>query len=174
MLSRKSFRSRSGLFRFSIVGSVIVLCACTAKPQFDAAAESAKLQRRDAEWADLATAGKNVDSIVSYWTDDAVVIEPGQPVVEGKAAIRNYVAESYKTPGFKIHWVSEKPTFSPDGKFAYMRGTDEMTVPGPKGAPMTLHLRGYSIWRMEPDGQWRCVVDIANEAPPSVAPAPAT
>ena len=166
--------SPSSVRRISIVAAVVALSACTARPQFDATAESAKLQRRDAEWADLATAGKNVDSVVSYWTDDAVIIEPGQPAVEGKAAIRNYVAESYKTPGFKIHWVSEKPTFSPDGKFAYMRGTDEMTVPGPKGAPMTLHLRGYSIWRLEPDGQWRCVVDIANEAPPPAAPAPAT
>jgi ketosteroid isomerase-like protein len=166
--------SLSSARHFIVLASVFGLSACVAKPQFDAAAESAKLQRRDAEWADLATAGKNVDSVVSYWADDAVIIEPGQPAVEGKAAIRSYVAESFKTPGFKIHWVSEKPTFSPDGKLAYMRGTDEMTVPGPKGIPMTLHLRGYSIWRMEPDGQWRCVVDIANEAPPSAAPAPAT
>ena len=149
--------------------SAFALTACAAKPRFDQAAESATLLRRDAEWANLATAGKNVDSVVSYWTDDAVVLEPGQPAVEGKAAIRKYVAESFKTPGFKIHWVSEKPMFSPDGKLAYMPGTDEMTVPGPQGKPMTLHLRGYSIWRLEPDGQWRCVVDISTEAP-----APAT
>ena len=166
-----AFRLPSTVSSFYIFASVLALGACT--PKFDATSESAKLMRRDVEWADLASAGKNVDSIVSYWSDDAVIIEPGQPVVEGKAAIRNYVAESLKTPGFKIHWVSEKPTFSPDGKFAYMRGTDEMTVPGPKGAPMTLHLRGYSIWRLEPDGQWRCVVDIANEAPSPTAPAPA-
>ena len=169
MLSRIPFNRASSVRRFSIFASALALGACVPKSQFDAAAESATLLRRDAEWADLASAGKNVDSIVSYWTDDAVIIEPGQPAVEGKAAIRNYVAESFKTPGFKIHWVSEKPTFSPDGKFAYMRGADEMTVPGPKGAPMTLHLRGYSIWRLEPDGQWRCVVDIANEAPAPAA-----
>ena len=172
MLFRIPLSSPSIVRRFSIFASVLTLGACATK--FDATSESAKLLRRDAEWSDLATAGKDVDSIVSYWTDDAVIIEPGQPVVEGKAAIRNYVAESLKTPGFKIHWVSEKPTFSPDGKFAYMRGTDEMTVPGPKGAPITLHLRDYSIWRLEPDGQWRCVVDIANEAPPPSPSAPAT
>src|SRR3981081_172179 len=78
----------------SIVASVFALSACAATSKFDATAESAKLQRRDAEWADLASAGKNVDSIVSYWSDDAVVIEPGQPAVEGKAAVRNFVAES--------------------------------------------------------------------------------
>jgi len=169
MLSRIPFSPPSIVRGFSIFASVLVLGGCA--PKFDATSESARLLRRDAEWADLASAGKNVDSIVSYWSDDAVIIEPGQPAVEGKAAIRNYVGESLKTPGFKIHWVSEKPTFSPYGKLAYMRGTDEMTVPGPKGTPITLHLRGYSIWRLESDGQWRCVVDIANEAPSPSAPA---
>lgn len=138
--------------------------SCSAR-SFDAGTEEAKLLRRDAEWADLATAGKDVDKIVSYWTDDAVLIFPGQPVLEGKAAIRAYVDSSLKTPGFKIHWVSEKPVFSPDGKFAYMRGTDELTIPGPGGTPITLHLRGISIWRLEADAQWRCVVDISNEEP---------
>jgi ketosteroid isomerase-like protein len=141
--------------------------ACAPKPTtFDANAESAALLRRDADWANLATAGKDVDQIVSYWTDDAVVMEPGQPAVEGKAAIRAFVTSSLQTPGFKIHWVSEKPTFSPDGKMAYMRGADEMTVPGPKGEPVTVHLQGYSVWRKDADGQWRCAVDIATEAAP--------
>ncbi len=144
--------------------SVFVSCS---QRSFDAATEQAKLLRRDAEWADLASAGKDVDKIVSYWSDDAVLIFPGQPVLEGKAAIRAYVDSSLKTPGFKIHWVSEKPVFSPDGKLAYMRGTDELTVPGPNGMPITLHLRGISVWRLEADGQWRCVVDISNEQPPA-------
>ena len=132
---------------------------------FDVATEEAKLLRRDAEWADLATKGKDIDNIVSYWSDDAVIIMPGQPIVEGKAAIRAYVASSLSNPVFKIHWKSSKVTFSPDGKMAYMPGTDEMTVPGPNGAPMTLHLRGIAIWRLDPDGLWRCVVDISNEEP---------
>jgi Ketosteroid isomerase homolog len=159
------FRSLSVVAVSLLLGA----CATATPPAFDAAAESAKLMQRDAEWADLATAGKDVEKIVSYWTDDAVIMEPGQPAAEGKQAIRAYVTQSLSTPGFKIHWVSQKPTFSSDGKMAYMRGTDDMTVPGPKGAPMTLHLQGYSIWRKDTDGQWRCVVDIANEAPPPVA-----
>src|SRR5437762_11238254 len=65
---------------------------------FDVATEEAKLLRREAEWADLATKGKEIDKIVSYWTDDAVLIMPGQPSVEGKAAIRAYVASSFSNP----------------------------------------------------------------------------
>ncbi len=143
--------------------------AATDPPSSRKSGATARLEdmllRRDAEWADLATAGKDIDKIVSYWSDDAVLILPGQPVVEGKKAIRAYVASSLSNPVFKIHWKSTKPTFSPDGKMAYMPATNEMTVPGPDGAPMTLHLRGIAIWRLDPDGQWRCVVDISNEEP---------
>jgi ketosteroid isomerase-like protein len=146
------------------VTALTVLGGCSAA-HFDAAAESRKLQQRDAEWAQAAAAGKDVDKIVSYWSDDAVVMEPGQPPYEGKAAIRAYVASSLQTPGFSIHWVSSNPTFSPDGNMAYMRGTAEMTVPGPNGALMTMHSRGVTIWRRDHDGLWRCVVDIANEPP---------
>jgi ketosteroid isomerase-like protein len=134
---------------------------------FDPVAEQAKLLRRDAEWADLASAGKDVEKVVSYWSDDALLIFPGQPVLEGKAAIRDYVSASFKIPGFKIHWVSEKPAFSPDGRIAYMRSTDELTVPGPNGTPITLHLRGITVWRVDSDGEWRCVADISNEQPPA-------
>ena len=146
---------------------VALVAVGTSTYPSDKATEEQKLLRRDAEWADAALAGKDIEKIVSYWSDDALVIEPGQPIYEGKSAIRAYVAASLKIPGFKIHWVSEKPVFSPDGKMAYMRGVEEMTAPGPDGALVTLHSRGISIWRHDPDGEWRCVVDIANEPPPA-------
>ena len=156
------------LRRLALMVLPFLVFSCSQR-DFDSVAEGQKLLRRDAEWADLATDGKDIEKIVSYWSDDAVLIFPGQPVLEGKAAIREYVTASLNTPGFKIHWVSQKPVFSPDGKFAYMRGTDELTLPGPNGTPITLHLRGISLWRFDPDGQWRCVVDISNDEPP---PAP--
>src|SRR5213082_774668 len=157
---------RSRLLDLSVLILPLVLGGCSQRG-FDPATEQTKLLARDAEWADLATAGKDVEKVVSYWSDDAVLIFPGQPVLEGKAAIRAYVAASFNTPGFKIHWVSQKPVFSPDGKFAFMRGTDELTLPGPNGGTITLHLRGISVWRLDPDKQWRCVVDISNAAPPT-------
>ena len=150
----------------SLAAFAFTLGSCSQR-EFDPTTEGEKLLRRDAEWADLATTGKDIEKVVSYWSDDALLIFPEQPVLQGKAAIRAYVTASFNTPGFKIHWVSQKPVFSPDGKFAYMCGTDELTVPGPNGTTMTLHLRGISLWRFESDGQWRCVVDISNEEPPA-------
>ena len=150
----------------SSISALAFACGCSTL-QFDPVAEAGRLLRRDVEWADAASAGKDVEKAVSYMSDDAIMIPPGQPPVVGKAAIRAFIASSFQVPGFKIHWVSERVTFSPDGKLAYMHGTNATTVPGPNGALLTIPGRGITIWRMEPDGQWRCVIDIWNDPPPA-------
>lgn len=147
------------------VVAIFGLVGC-APPPFNPSVEQQKLLQRDAEWADVASAGKDVERTASYWSEDALIIPQGQPIVEGKAAIRAFVASNFQTPGFKIHWKSEKPAFSPDGKLAYMRSTSTTTVPGPNGTLMTLPGRGMTVWRLDSDGQWRCVVDIWNDPPP--------
>jgi ketosteroid isomerase-like protein len=146
------------------LGVMMLVSGCSAL-SFDPASESQKLLRRDAEWSEVASAGKDVERIASYWSDDAIIIPQGQPIVEGKAAIRAFVKSSLQIPGFSIRWVSEKVSFSPDGKVAYMHGRNTITVPGANGALVTLVGRGVTIWRLEPDGQWRCVVDIWNDPP---------
>ena len=149
------------------VAAALVALGC-ASPSFNPIEEQQKLLQRDAEWAGIASAGKDVEKTISYFSDDALMIPQGQPIAEGKAAIRAYVTASFKIPGFRIHWKSEKVAFSPDGNLAYMRGTSTTTVPGPNGALVTIPGRGISVWRMEPDGLWRCVVDIWNDPPPVV------
>jgi ketosteroid isomerase-like protein len=149
------------------VGVCILLASACARPTFDFKTEEAKLLARDAEWSTAAAEGKDVDKVVSYWTDDAFVLPPGRPAVEGKAALRAFVTESFKIPGFQIRWKSEKVAFSPDGRLAYMRSTNEMTVPGPDGKPTTMKGRGMTVWRVDGDGQWRCAADVWNAPPAS-------
>src|SRR5665213_3852972 len=87
------------------IALLLTAVGCSRVP-FDTVAETKTLLARDAQWAEAAVQGKDIDKIISYWSDDAVVIPQGQPIVEGKAAIRAYVANSLQIPGFKIHWVS--------------------------------------------------------------------
>jgi ketosteroid isomerase-like protein len=128
-------------------------------------AEKRMLLKRDAEWATLASRGGDVEAILSYWTDDAVVLPPGQPTIRGKAALRDYVSASLRIPGFSISWKSTEATLSPDGSLAYLNGENRVTMQGPDGSPMTIVGRAVTVWRKEPDGQWRCAVDIWNEPP---------
>jgi ketosteroid isomerase-like protein len=142
----------------------IALSAC-APPPFDAVGEGKKLAARDAEWANVSLEGKDIEKIVSFWTEDGRVIQPGQPVYDGKAAIRGFVTEALKMPGFKIHWVSEPPVFSADGTMAYLPGVVEVTVADDKGVATTSKSRALNVWRKDSDGVYRCVMDINNDPP---------
>jgi len=64
----------------------------------DLAAERSLLLQRDAEWAAAASAGRDLERVLSYWTDDAIVMPPGLPAVIGKAALREYVRASMNIP----------------------------------------------------------------------------
>jgi ketosteroid isomerase-like protein len=128
----------------------------------DIAAEKERLLRRDSEWAQAASEGRDVDRILSYWTDDAVVLPPGLPQVVGKTALRQYVEGSMRIPGFRITWESKDVTLSPDGQLAYMFSRNEVAMNGPDGSPVTIEGRAVTIWRRESDGEWRCAVDIWN------------
>src|SRR5207302_8953623 len=97
----------------------------------DPSAEAERLLKRDAEWAALASAGRDIDRILSYWTDDAVVLAPAFAPVIGKAALRGYVENSFRIPGLKISWKSSEVRFSPALNLAYSFGvhTFSMYVP---------------------------------------------
>ena len=56
---------RSRLIDLSVLILPLVLGGCSQRG-FDPATEETKLLHRDAEWADLASAGKDVEKIVSY------------------------------------------------------------------------------------------------------------
>jgi ketosteroid isomerase-like protein len=135
------------------------------KAASDPSTERKRLLERDAEWVAVASEGRDVDRILSYWTDDAVVFPPGLPPLIGKAALREYVENSLRIPGFKISWESTDVKFSPDLKLAYMFSENSVTMNGPDDKPVTTKGRAVTIWRREPNGEWRCAVDIWNEAP---------
>jgi uncharacterized protein (TIGR02246 family) len=142
------------------------LAACAARP--DLSAEREAILSTDREWA-RAAAERDLDRIVSFWADDAILLPPGEPARIGKEAIRAFVASSLSTPEFGIRWETTEVTVSASGDFAYAFGTNRITVPGPESSPITIPGRGITIWRKEPGGAWRCVVDIWNEEPGGAA-----
>ena len=143
---------------------LIFIVACT-ETKVDLKTEEAAIIKADSIWSALSAEGKDIDKILSYWAEDAVVIPPGQPVVKGKEALRKFVEESFKIPGFSISWKSSEVKLSPDGKLAYLYAENMTTINDSTGNKMSMPGRGYSIWRKETDGSWNCVVDIFNNPP---------
>jgi ketosteroid isomerase-like protein len=127
--------------------------------------ERAAILEVDKQWANAAAEGRDIDHIVSFLTDDATIFPPGSPAVVGKDAIRRFVQESLATPGFSIRWETTNVTLSPDGTLAYATGKNQSTFNDPQGKQVTVYGKGVTVWRKEPSGVWKCVIDIWNEDP---------
>lgn len=89
----------------------------------------------------------------------------GAPIISGKAAIRDYVTQSFATPGFKISWKTLDATVSDDGTMGYTTAESTITFPGADGQPVTETGRGVAVWRRDPSGAWKCVYDAWNHGP---------
>jgi ketosteroid isomerase-like protein len=147
--------------------AAVILCflvaGCATVPDSDRTKDA--LVQRDREWAAVAAQGRDVDRIVSFWTEDATVFPPGGPVVNGKAAIRDYVQKSLAIPGFRIHWSPASAAISADGTLGYTTGENSVTVPGPEGKVVTIMGRYATVWRRDQSGDWKCAIDIWNSGP---------
>lgn len=123
------------------------------------------LMRTSREWA-RALSTRDVDQIVSYWSEDAVVLPPDRPAVVGLSAIRQYVAGSLATPGFSVTWEPEFAFVDETGTVGYLLERSRFTFPDPSGAVRSQDGKTVTVWRKAPDGHWKCVVDIWNGSPP--------
>ncbi len=153
-----------GFFALAVVGASFACAGCaSAGSQAEVRSE---ILRLDAEWS-RAAQNRDVNRVLSFWADDAVVFPPGSPAVVGSAAIREFVAKSFQTPGFSISWRTTTVAVSRGGDIAYTYGTNRVTFSAPDGKQVTVDGKAVAVWRREKGGAWKCVIDIWNDVPAS-------
>lgn len=145
----------------------LVAAGCAAG--VDVETERQTLLDSDRAFAAAALAG-DLDQVFSYWTDDAAIYPAGMPAVQGKDAIRGFVAGNRAQPGFSIRWEPHEAVVSQDGSLGYTIGDYEVSIDGPDLNPIIRRGRYLQTWRKDESGSWRCVVEI--QAPLSVPDGP--
>ena len=149
---------------FALALALTVAGSAFDAPRLAVQDDAAALMQTSREWA-KAAAGGDVDVILSYWADDAVVMAPDEPVVDGKAALRAMVLGMQKIPGFSITWEPERAVISKSGDIGYLIERNRVTFTGPDGAVKTQFGKAVTIWRKDASGAWKCVVDAWNNNP---------
>jgi uncharacterized protein (TIGR02246 family) len=144
--------------------TVLVVGCAKAPPSVDLDAEKAELMQASRNWASTVSSG-NLDSMVSYWADDAVVMPPGEAALVGKEAIRGYVAGMLAVPRFSITWEPEQAEVSVSGDMGYLVERNTATFTDSTGTRQTHLSKAITIWRKNPEGQWKCVVDGWSDVP---------
>lgn len=130
----------------------------------DQKAESEALMDLSREWSDYVSSG-DLESAMEFWADDAVMLPPDLPILEGKEAIREYVEDAVEMPGFGISWEPISAHISAAGDMAYMIERNVTQFDDPDGNRVTIHGKVVTVWRRDQEGNWRNVVDMWNTAP---------
>jgi ketosteroid isomerase-like protein len=166
-----------------VVVGCLVACgtvACSRNQQasrVDLEAEKAALLKRDNEWQVAVAEKKDAAKIAAFFTTDGIMFGSGEATVAGREALTKSVADLVAGPAFKDEWTWSRVELSPDGHLAYLVGTTNITTYDGSGHPVTNHARLINVWRKDPDGVWRCIVDAwvdppAADTPPSANAAP--
>ena len=144
---------------------LVAFTSCSNQEQStDTKAESKKLMETSRRWSQVA-ATKMTDSILHYWTDDAVVLSPGEAPIRGKDAVRAMLEGSFKTPGFEISWQPKSVEVSKSGDLGYMLENTKMVMTDSAGKQMTQNFEAVTIWKRQADGSWKCTVDVLSPLP---------
>ena len=150
--------------------AIAILVAGCAQERQDDSAEAERLMQTSREWAQAASTG-HMAAVLGYFADDAVLISAGQQPVRGRDALRAYLAETSKIPGFRIRWEPIEAKVS--GDMGYLLERTQVTMNVPDGQPVTENFQAVTIWRKQPDGAWKNVVDATVPAAPDRSLTPA-
>jgi len=144
------------LFSVLVLSSLFVAC----QRQIDTrTADEATLRNLDAEWSKAAGA-KDLEKTVSYYTDDALILPPNIPTIQGKQGARAMWQGMFSVPGFGGGWKATRVEVS--GDLGWVTGTYELSETDASGRPMVDKGKYLEVWRKQADGSWKCVADMFN------------
>ena len=151
---------------FALIGSAVLVSSCAPSPAPDTrAAEEALIAALDTEWS--STAAKNdLDGTLAFYSEDAVLLPPNAPVARDKESIRKSWA-GLLGPNTAVSWKVAKVEVAKSGELGYLYGTYQLSIKDPKGGP-AIHDAGkiLEVWKKQPDGKWKCIVDTYNSDVP--------
>ena len=142
---------------------------CTGLAEDTNAATELHLRGLEAQWSKTAGA-KDLDKMVSFYADGAMVLPPNAPSATTKEAIRKVWKDLFETPGSAVSFKPSKVEVAQSGDIAYSSGTYDVTMKNASGKPVSDQGKYVAVWKKQADGKWKCVADIWNSDLPAAAP----
>ncbi len=145
--------------------AILTISSCARKVDTKADIEAIKITQAE---FDAAVNAGDLDSWMSFYTDDAVRMPPNMPAWVGKDAIRDGYQSFFEQNTFEGGGLIEEVIVS--GDWAFIRGTATYTVtPKTSGEPIREYLGKWVAFnKRQPDGSWKYHCFINNyDLPPS-------
>jgi ketosteroid isomerase-like protein len=98
-----------------------------------------------------------------WFAEDGVALGNGAQPVIGKVAITK--SANWSPKDYQLTWTPTDALMGPSGDMGYTWGHFEGHAKDPNGNPVVTSGRYVTIWRKQPDGNWKVVLDAgANDA----------
>lgn len=146
-----------------LIVTVLVLASCSKSGDSEASASKVELGQMNRDFA-AALNAKDAKMAASLYTEDAVLIPPGEDMVRGRENIEAYWKIAIDSGGVRDVSVETIDARS-SGVLGYEIGTFELTANGPNGEAMKDTGRYIELLKREPDGKWYSTAGIWNASP---------
>lgn len=110
----------------------------------------------------IATNAKDINLWSSYLAPNAVFIPPGVPSLETREAILDYYRNAFADPNFALDCQQFSVDVAQSRDMAWARGRCQASFTGPSGLQAHGTSRWFKVWLKQPDGSWKCGVNIWN------------
>jgi uncharacterized protein (TIGR02246 family) len=141
-----------------LVGLAASVAALLAPARVRAADDEQVIRALDAAWS-RALEAKDLEGTVAHYADDAVLLPPDAPLVEGKPAIRERFARRLATAGYHASFVTTRVTVA--GAVAYELGAFHVTAAAPGGAAVARVGKHLVVWEKRA-GRWQVTAESLN------------
>jgi ketosteroid isomerase-like protein len=132
-----------------------------------AAADARVLMEADSAFS-AAASGRGLEGFLEFVADSATFFD-GSSMQRGREAVGEAWRDLLETPGNSMTWRPTEGDIAASGELGYTIGRWEFT--GAEGSARGSYV---TIWRRQPDGSWKVVVDIGDvDAPEGGAAAEA-
>ena len=145
---------------------LLALIGCSGSEdsvQTEVSASEFELGQMNRDFA-AALNAKDAKAAAAAYSEDAVLIPPGEPLVRGREAIEEYWRGAIELGGIRDVSVETMDARS-SGSLGYETGSFELTVNGPDGEAVVDRGRYIELLRREPDGRWLSTHGIWNASP---------
>jgi ketosteroid isomerase-like protein len=100
---------------------------------------------------------------VSWFAPDGVLLGNGAAPLIGRVAIAK--SATWLPKDYQLSWTPTDATMGPSGDIGYTWSHYEGHAKDANGNPVVTNGRFITIWRKEPDGSWKVVLDAGADEP---------
>ena len=148
------------------IAAVLLFFAAAARavqPGADLEAAKREIRIADLELA-KAVADRSLEAFVAKVDDDAVFF--GRDISRGREAVSKAWLPFFTDGSLFLRWHPTQVEVSSSGDLGYSIGEYERIGKDASGKPDTATGSYVSIWRRQPTGRWKIVLDIGTPASP--------